>query len=55
MYARPIEIVIRPKSYFDFHVSDTYVFAIKTDENIPPGGNLIGFPRRRMRFDLYRQ
>jgi len=27
MYARPIEIVIRPKSYFDFHVSDTYVFA----------------------------
>src|SRR6476661_6261652 len=52
MYARPIEIVIRPKSYFDFHVSDTYVFAIKTDENIPPGGNLIGFPRRRMRFDL---
>jgi hypothetical protein len=27
MYARPIEIVIRPKFYFDFHVSYAYVFA----------------------------
>jgi hypothetical protein len=27
MYARPIEIVIRPKFLFNFHVSDAYVFA----------------------------
>jgi hypothetical protein len=25
-YARPIKIVMRPTFYFDFHVSDAYVF-----------------------------
>jgi hypothetical protein len=27
----------------------------KTDENMHPDGNLIGFRRRRMTFDIYRQ
>ena len=33
-YARPIEIVMRATFYFDFHVSDAYVFGQSTSVKI---------------------